>query len=90
MKFFNHLTAFQGMIHVLHKNYILLFYIQNLTAGLEIKFNPVILPLCLLYLHFLSIQQLRFHYLHLKMLPLPDVFGLSRNKTHIKKKLIYF
>lgn len=60
-----------------------------LTAGLQIKFNSMIIPLCLLYLHFLSIQQLHFHYLHLKMLPLLDVFGLSWNKIHIFKATNY-
>lgn len=45
------------------------------------------IPLCLLYLHFLSTQQLHFHYLHLKMLPLLDVFGLSGNKIYTFKML---
>lgn len=57
----------------------------SLIVRLEIKFNPVIIPLCLLYLHFLSIQQLHFHYLHLKMLPLLDVFGLRGNKIYTFK-----
>lgn len=61
------------------------FTFRILIAGLGIKFNPVILPLCLLYLHFLSIQQLHFHYLHLKMLPLLDVFGLRGNKVYTFK-----
>ena len=92
VKFFNHFESFSRndsryMHYIKLCSFLFCFIFGILILRPEIKFNLVIIPLCLLYLHFLSIQQSHFRYLHLKMLPLLDVFGLIRNKIYTFKIL---
>lgn len=92
VQLFNHFESFSKndsryMHYIKLYSFLFCFIFGILILRLEIKFNLMNIPLCLLYLHFLSTQQLHFRYLHLKMLPLLDVFGLSGNKIYTFKML---